>query len=110
MILHAQLASETHLKGSAQKKSVNTYLVALIDQLMGPCNELQPIDMIEFRSDLITEQPASTAGADGPCFHIFGITPNEIAKGALVRNLLRSRHHPNLIDSTDFRTEATVHA
>lgn len=77
---------------------------------MCPCNEFETIDVVEFSSDLITKQPTSTAGTDSPGLDIFRITPNEITKGAFVGDLLRARHHPDLVDRADLRAKTTVHA
>jgi hypothetical protein len=47
--------------------------------------------------DLISKEPTSTARRYSPRFDFFGVTPDEIAKRALVRNLLCSRNDANLV-------------
>jgi hypothetical protein len=47
--------------------------------------------------DLISKEPTSAARRDGPRFDFFGVTPDEIAKRALVGNLLCSRNDANLV-------------
>ena len=60
--------------------------------------------------NFVTKQPASTSGAHGPCVDLLGITPDQIAESAFVRNLLCSRYYSDLIKSPDLRGQSTVDA
>ena len=83
-------------------------LVSFVDKLMSASNELQTVDVVEFSSYLIAEEPTSTTWTDGPSFHIFGVAPNEIAKGTFVRDFLSTSNNTYLIESTYFGTKTTV--
>lgn len=85
-----------------------TYLVTLIDQLMGTSNEFQAIDMVELSCDLITEEPASAARGDGPSLNVLGIAPDEITERTLMRNLLCTSYDTDLVDGANFRAETTM--
>lgn len=87
-----------------------TYLVALIDQLMGTRNELQAIDMIEFACDFVSEKPAGTARRNGPGVYIFRITPYQITESTFVGDLLGSGYYADLINRSDLGTQSTVNA
>lgn len=88
---------------------METNLVAFIDQLVGSCNSLQAIDMVELGGNLIAEQPASAAGTHSPCIDVLGVAPHQVTESTLVRNLLGSGDDPDLIDSPDLGAQATVH-
>lgn len=49
------------------------------------------------------------SGADGPCFYVVWIRPDKITKGTHMRDLLCSRNHAHLIQSSNFWTQPTVH-
>ena len=84
-------------------------LVALVDELMCPGDQLQPVDVVELGGDFVAEQPAGAAGADGPGFHLLRVAPHQVAEGAFVRDLLCARDHTNLVEGADFRGQAAVH-
>lgn len=86
------------------------YLISFIDQLMRTSNQLQSIDMIELRSNLVTKKPTSTTWRNGPSLNLFGIRPDEITESAFVGNLLSASDHTDLIDSADLGTQTTVDA
>ena len=85
-------------------------LVAFVDKLVRTSDELQVVDMIELRGNFVSEQPPGTTGTNGPSLHVLGVTPNQIAEGAFVRDLLSASDNPNLIEGADFRTQATMDA
>ena len=60
--------------------------------------------------NLVAKQPASASRADSPSVNFFRITPNEIAEGAFVGDLLRSRHNTDLVQRSDLGAQATVYA
>jgi len=91
-------------------KEKRTYLVPLVDQLMSTGNQLEPIDMVEFRRDLVPEQPPRPTRRNSPGANVLRITPDEIAKGAFVRDLLSASNDTDLVEGADFGTQPTVDA
>lgn len=87
-----------------------TYLVALVDELMRPRYQLQTVDVVELGRHLAAKEPARPARTHRPRVNVLGIRPHEIAKGALVRDLLRPGDHPDLVDGADLGAEAAVDA
>ena len=77
---------------------------------MGAGNGGQPVDMVELGGHLISKEPPRASRTDGPCVDVLGVAPNEITKGALMRNLLCTGHDPDLINGPDFGAEAAVYA
>ena len=77
---------------------------------MRSCNQLQSIDMIKLRCDLVSKQPTGTTRADGPRFYLFWIRPHQIAESAFMWDLLRARNYSNLVYCSDFRAQSTVDA
>ena len=55
------------------------------------------------------KEPASAAGADRPIFYVLRVRPHQVAKGALVRNLLLAINETHLVERNDVRGEATMH-
>lgn len=49
-----------------------------------------------------------SARADCPRFHVIGIGPHQIAECTLVRNLLCTSNHADLVQSPDLRAQSTV--
>jgi len=86
------------------------HLVALVDQLVSTRNELEAIDMVELRCDLISKQPPCTTRRDSPGANVLWVAPDEIAKGAFVGDLLSASNDTDLVNGADFRTEPTVDA
>ncbi len=91
-------------------EQVSSYLVTLVDKLMGTRNELKAIDVVELGSHFISKQPAGTAWRYSPCPNIFRITPHQVAEGALVGNLLSSSNDTDLVEGADLRTQAAMDA
>jgi hypothetical protein len=85
-------------------------LVALINKLMSSSNELQSINMVEFRGDFIAEKPPRATWRHSPRFNVFGITPHQIAECSFVGNLLCPSYNPDLVHCADFWTQASVDA
>lgn len=81
-----------------------TYFVSFVDELVGACDELQTVYVVKLRRHLVAKQPTRASRADSPCFYVFGVGPYQVAKGALVGNLLRTGDHTNLIYRSDLRT------
>ena len=77
---------------------------------MCSCNELQTIDVVELGRHLVSEQPSGASGRHSPCVDVLRVTPDEIAEGALVGNLLCPRYDANLVQRADLGRQSTVHA
>ena len=92
------------------QRSYRPYLVALVDQLMSSCDELQAVDVVEFGRDLVSEQPAGASGRYSPRVDVFRVTPYEIAESALVWDLLCSRYNADLVQCADLRRQTSVDA
>lgn len=73
-------------------------------------DKLKVVDMVELARDLVPKQPASTTRRDSPSTHVFRITPDKITESAFMGNLLSASDDADLVDGTDFRAEAAVHA
>jgi hypothetical protein len=86
------------------------HLVALVDQLMSTRNQLESIDMVELRCDFIPEQPPRPTRRNSPGANVLRITPDEIAEGAFVGDLLSASNDTDLVNCADFRTQPTVDA
>lgn len=80
------------------------HLVPLIDQLVSTRNQLEPVDMVELRGDLIPKQPARPTRRNSPGADVLRVAPDEIAKGAFVGNLLSACNDTDLVNGADFRT------
>lgn len=73
-------------------------LVALHDELMCSCHKVNVIDMIEFSSDLGSEEPSGTSGGHCPGLDFFGVRPHKVAERTLVRDLHSSIDESNLVN------------
>lgn len=85
-------------------------LVAFLHQLVGPRDQVQPVDVAEVVGDLRPEHPAGSPGVDGPVLDVFGIRPHQVAEGALVRDLNLPIDGTDLVDGLDLGAEAAVDA
>ena len=86
-----------------------TYLVTFVDKLMSSSNKFQTVHMIELRRDFITEEPTCSTRRNSPGVDLFRIRPDEITESTFVGNLLSTGDHSDLINRSDFGTQATVH-
>ena len=77
---------------------------------MGPSYQLEAIHVVELRGNLVPKQPTRPSRTHCPCPYILRITPYQIAKRPLMRNLLRPCNDTDLIQRADFRAQAAVHA
>ena len=77
---------------------------------MGARNRLEPVDVVELVGDLVPEQPAGAARANGPRLNVLRVAPHQIAEGALVGDLLGAGDDTDLVDGADLRAQAAVHA
>ena len=86
-----------------------TYLVTFVDKLMSSSNKFQTVHMIELRRNFITEEPTCSTRRNSPGVDLFRIRPDEITESTFVGNLLSTGDYSDLINRSDFGTQATVH-
>lgn len=86
----------------------NLYLVSFVDKLMSTSDEFQTIDMIELRSDFISEEPSSTTRRNSPSINILGITPYQVTKSSFVWDFLSTSDNADLINCADLGAQTTV--
>ena len=86
------------------------YLVTFINELMSTSNELEAIDVVELRSDLVAKQPSCAPRGYSPGSNVFGIAPDEVAESTFVGDLLRSSNDAYLVQGPDLRTQTAVDA
>ena len=82
--------------------------IALLDQLMRPGDQLQPIVVTEVIGNFWAEHPSCSSGVDGPILDILGIGPHQIAEWSLMGNLDSSVDGSDLIDCFYFWGETSV--
>lgn len=66
--------------------------------------------MIKCFRDILPECVSSTTGGDTPAASVVGVTPQQIAHGALVRNFLDPIEGANVVESVDRGTQTAVKA
>src|SRR3569833_441072 len=98
------------IQGAIREGGKKTYLVALVDQLVGTRDGLETIDVVELGGHLVPKEPACSARAASPRVDVFGLAPHEVADGALMRYLLRTRHDPDLVDGPNLGRQPAVDA
>lgn len=77
---------------------------------MSTSNKLEAVHVIELTRNLVTEEPASTARRNSPSLNIFRITPDQITKGTLMRDLLSTSNDTDLINGTNLGAQTTMNA
>ena len=78
---------------------------------MGSCDGLEAISLDELFADVLSECVAGTAGRHTPArFLLFGVRPNQVAHGALMRNFGDSIDLFNLVQGVDAGRETSVQA
>lgn len=77
---------------------------------MGTSNQIDIVDVIEFGSDLGSEEPSGTSWRHGPGLDVLWVGPHEIAEGTLVRDLHASVDESDLVDGLDLRGESSMDA
>lgn len=83
--------------------SVLAPVVALHDQLMGSGDQGQAVVVVESLADVLSEGVASTSGAYSPTASVVGVTPEQIAHGALVGHFLDSVESADVVEGIDAR-------
>lgn len=90
---------------------VEHVLDALVHQLMRPTYQIQLVDLHEVVGDARAKQPAGAARTVRPRLdRVLGVGPDQVAEGALVRDLLVAVDHADLVERSDVGAEAAVHA
>ena len=93
------------------KRLVKMVFASLHDELMGPGNELQGVDMMKVFRDAFPKEISGTPGAHLPRpSNVFWIAPYQIAKGSLVGDLLIAINGTDLIEGPHVWTETAVDA
>ena len=75
---------------------------------MGPADQFKVVFVQELVCDFRPKEPAGAPGTHSPVVHLFGVRPDQVAEGALVRDLLVSINEPDVVQSANFRAESTV--
>ena len=70
--------------------------VSLHDELVGPGDEVQVVDLVELRHHVPAKEIPRAPGRQTPALDVLGVGPHEVAHGAIVRHLLLPVDHPNL--------------
>lgn len=66
--------------------------------------------MVELGRDFVAKQPPSASRGDSPGTDIFGVAPNEVAKGAFMGDFLGASDDSDLVERTDLGTQTAVDA
>ena len=66
--------------------------------------------MAEVVGHLRPEDPAGTAGVDGPIFDVLRVRPHEVAERTFVGDLDPAVNRADLVDRLDFGTKSAVDA
>ena len=83
-------------------------IVAVHHELVGSGHETEAVAVIELTGNVLTKGKARAAGRNAPAGPIVRVTPQQIAHGALVRDLLDAIELPDVIQRVDGRGEAAV--
>ena len=66
--------------------------------------------MVEFRSNLRSEKPASTTRRNSPGVNVVGVRPHEVTVSSFVRDLLSALNKADLVKSLDIRRKTSMDA
>lgn len=83
-------------------------LVTIHDELMGTGDQVDVVDVVEFGSNLGSEEPSGTSWRHGPGLDVLWVGPHEVAEWALMRDLHASVDESNLVDGLDLGGESTM--
>ena len=95
---------------SNQNISLKPILITLLNQLVSPDHQIQPIDLIELLNHSLSKQPASPSIRHNPSVNIVRIRPHQITIRSFMGNLNISLYSPNLIDGSDMGTQSSMDA
>lgn len=82
----------------------------LHNELMSATNQGDFVCVVKLSDDIASKEIASASWRESPTVNFFGIRPEEIAHGSIVRDLLFSIDGSDLIERVDGGTESTVDA
>ena len=85
-------------------------LEAVHYKLMRPSNQLNTVDVVEFRCHFRTKEPASSSWRHGPSFDLFRIWPHQIAEGTLMWDLHSPFNQPDLVHGLNIWGETSMNA
>lgn len=83
-------------------------VVTLHYQLVRPCHQSQAIVVIECLRNILPECVSSTTGRDTPAASVVGVTPQKVAHGTLVRDLLNPIQRADVVEGVNRRTQTAV--
>lgn len=87
---------------------VLTPIVPLHDQLMRSRDEGEPVVVVECFTDVLSKSVSCTTRTDSPSASVIGITPEQIAHGTFVWDLLNPVERTYVLKSVDTRRKASV--
>ncbi len=88
--------------------AVMSMLVAVVHQLMSPCDLLQAIGMVELHGIVLSECPSSSSWTYIKTKPLIRVTPKQIANGSFTGHLLNSVKFSNVVQSFNVGRESTV--
>ena len=71
------------------------------DKLMGTSNQVEVVDVVEFRCDLGSEKPSRASRGECPGVNLLRVGPHQVAERTFVRNLHSSFEEADLVESLD---------
>jgi len=83
-------------------------LVSLLDELMGPTDEVEVVDVVELVGNKVSKKPPSTPRGNAPRLTVIGVRPHQVAELALVGDLLPSINSPDLVACSNFGGQSPV--
>jgi len=83
-------------------------LEAVHDKLMGSCDQVDVVDVIEFWCYFWAEQPACSSRWHCPGFDVFWIRPHQVAEWSFMWNFHSSIDKSNLVNCLDFWWQSSV--
>jgi len=98
------------LPDSYQTPVVEAILQPLLHQLVGPAHQVQPVDAVELRRHPRPKQPARAPRGDRPCVDVLRVGPDQVAKGALMRDLAHPLDGADLVQGAQVGGQAAVDA
>lgn len=85
-------------------------LISLHDKLVGAGDGVHFIGVVELAADITAKKVPGAARAEAPAFNLFGVRPEEVAHGAVMRDFLLSIDCANLVEGLDAGGKAAVDA
>lgn len=82
--------------------------VSFLNQLMGPHNQINPIQQVEMVDNFMSKNPSSPSCIPFPSFNVFRVRPHQICHWSFMRNLLLSINQSHLINCWQVRRQSTM--